>query len=321
MEFEHVGLHCEAPGCGQKDFLPFHCDCCNKKYCLEHRSYTAHNCAAAGIKDIHSVECPICHKSIKFDMSKDVNQEWETHYASGCQPAAVAVKKTCAKKSCHTVIGPSNGYKCLKCSQVVCLSHRNPEDHECRVIPTKSTWLDRVEQSTTKPKAVPAKKPTASSAVKSVDSSNTLKGTAARRMQGNTDTPTASKPPSTTVFALPSAAKTNNAPVVCPFCDYIDSSANAEAELLSHIAINHPDPSSSSGVSAPPPAAARSTTATNKSSQVNPALGREVCPVCSARFMDATDLVIHFESAHPSGPPAGATTTSNTSDNANCQLS
>lgn len=44
MEFNEIGAHCELKNCNQKDFLPFECEFCHKKYCLEHRLPIKHNC-------------------------------------------------------------------------------------------------------------------------------------------------------------------------------------------------------------------------------------------------------------------------------------
>lgn len=44
MEFSDIGAHCELEGCNQKDFLPFECEYCHKKFCLEHRLVAKHNC-------------------------------------------------------------------------------------------------------------------------------------------------------------------------------------------------------------------------------------------------------------------------------------
>lgn len=44
MEFNEIGAHCELKNCNQKDFLPFECEFCHKKFCLEHRLPIKHNC-------------------------------------------------------------------------------------------------------------------------------------------------------------------------------------------------------------------------------------------------------------------------------------
>ncbi|CAM9251154.1 unnamed protein product [Chrysoparadoxa australica] len=44
---EFGAVRCSADGCIILDFLPFQCQACGLTYCLEHRSFTAHNCAKA----------------------------------------------------------------------------------------------------------------------------------------------------------------------------------------------------------------------------------------------------------------------------------
>lgn len=55
-----IGQHCSVDTCQQLDFLPFKCDCCSKVYCLEHRTYAAHQCPAAGTKECTVFVCPLC---------------------------------------------------------------------------------------------------------------------------------------------------------------------------------------------------------------------------------------------------------------------
>ena len=66
MEFDHVGGHCAAEACNQRDFLPFTCSTCKETFCLAHRSALAHNCSGADSRDVTSIDCPICSKSIRM---------------------------------------------------------------------------------------------------------------------------------------------------------------------------------------------------------------------------------------------------------------
>jgi hypothetical protein len=92
-----------------------------------------------------------------------------------------------------------------------------------------------------------------------------------------------------------SEAKINskeNGTLICPFCSF---QTGDPSSLQNHVNTVHPDPVLSDtrihqsvqqqGIS-------------NSGSQQSSALAREVCPVCQARFFEATDLVIHYESAH-----------------------
>ena len=133
MEFldNDVGAVCLV--CGKRDFLPFRCKGCKKMLCLEHRSPALHECAGLNITDATSMDCVICGKSIVHDKNRDVNEVWENHFATECTKVIAQDKKkvVCPVKSCRNILGPSNTFKCHKCSQIVCLSHRNPDYHHC----------------------------------------------------------------------------------------------------------------------------------------------------------------------------------------------
>ena len=136
MEIDNIGQHCAVKSCNRKDFLPFSCDTCKNYYCLDHRTYQSHECIGGISKDMTSLDCPICHKSIKYNRSQDINILWNKHYLNECQTNVSdngQIKKTkrCLEPSCKTILGPSNTFKCPKCLLDICLSHRLPEDHHC----------------------------------------------------------------------------------------------------------------------------------------------------------------------------------------------
>lgn len=152
MELDHtkLGHNCEMAGCHQRDFLPFTCDLCRRKLCLLHRSYNSHSCEGSNSKDMTSIDCPICGKSVKFSQSQSVDAIWDNHYNNSCsrQFSKNEIAKTCYKASCSTVLGLSNSFTCLKCQKVVCLTHRNPEEHDCISLKggmkdSRSCFLDR----------------------------------------------------------------------------------------------------------------------------------------------------------------------------------
>eukprot|EP01031_Cornospumella_fuschlensis_P041148 gene41148-50202_t len=286
MEFEHVGRHCSLPSCGQKDFLPFQCDYCHGTFCLEHRTYHAHGCAGGDSKDMTSIDCPICHKTVKFDKSQDINLIWNEHYNTVCtQKPAPNVKPAakCARGDCRNHLGPSNSWTCTKCLKPVCLTHRLPEDHHC-LADTKpaasaarsnprNNFLDRIEANTKKPASkAPATgtKPGASSAKSVVSSSSNV--------------PTR---PKLEPQATSSSNQASSSILFCPFCNMGIEGADA---LQRHVNNAHPDPTSRPA--SQPPATS---------------LGPEVCPMCSMRFADPVALIQHCEMQHnEAGAPASS---------------
>lgn len=134
MEFTDIGVHCAVQSCNKQDFLPFKCDSCQLSFCLEHRTYMEHGCNGYAQKDVTSIECPICHNSIKFTKSQNADEAWENHFVIDCLNKSKTQENQtirCTCQDCNTVLGPSNTFICPKCHKKVCLSHRFPEDHHC----------------------------------------------------------------------------------------------------------------------------------------------------------------------------------------------
>ena len=204
MELEHTNLghHCEMESCNQRDFLPFTCDLCRKKLCLLHRSYAAHSCDGSNSRDMTSIDCPICGKSVKFSQAQSVDDVWEKHYFNGCSKVLAPIKATkiCFKSTCPTVLGLSNSFRCTKCGHDVCLLHRVPEEHECTSLRGSKNYkenrfntalLDQLESK----KKHPTQNPPSSSRQDKNNSNmnsislgagaNSLKGSAERRMKNN----------------------------------------------------------------------------------------------------------------------------------------
>ena len=122
---------------------------------------------------------------------------WEQHYIHNCSQiiAPTKVAQICHKKTCQTVLGLSNSFKCPKCGCNVCLTHRTPEEHDC---PSNSinkskthgnkpnqTFLDRIE----KEKLNPTQNPTPTQVKKNVDrgvgsysGENSLRGSTKQRI-------------------------------------------------------------------------------------------------------------------------------------------
>jgi len=139
--FSDVGSHCSERYCGQKDFLPFKCDCCLDTFCLDHFRYKSHNCAKAANKDQRVAVCPICQRSFALDnMNEDnVNLLWQQHVESGqCKGRSPRPAK-CPVKGCKETLTTSGSVTCAKCRQKVCLKHRYEDSHDCKPVSAGSS--------------------------------------------------------------------------------------------------------------------------------------------------------------------------------------
>ena len=65
---------CAYPLCSLIDFLPFECDCCSQTFCLEHRTYRAHECEKSASKDTVAIVCPLCQLTLSMRGTDDANQ-------------------------------------------------------------------------------------------------------------------------------------------------------------------------------------------------------------------------------------------------------
>jgi len=224
MEFDYVGQHCQFEGCRQKDFLPFTCNSCMKNLCLAHRSTGAHNCKGTTVKDFTSIDCPICTKTIKFDKSEDPNVVWDDHFIHDCNPQSNEVRPKvqarCARNGCSTSLGLSNSFSCPKCARKVCLSHRIPEEHNCQGV-DRSFFLNNVQA--TNNRVVKQVNTIRNDAKKKVtprssteDSTNTLKGSAHRRMSKADTVATQSVVTQPTIPVLDESI--GSCREVCPLC-------------------------------------------------------------------------------------------------------
>ncbi|PNS14276.1 AN1-type zinc finger protein TMC1 [Sphaceloma murrayae] len=115
-EVEAIGSHCQMAFCHQLDFLPFRCESCQGKYCLDHRSETAHSCSQAGA------------------WAKRRAEQARTDYTPTTKPSVLTHEKQCAEVSCKTLIDTprTQGVQCEKCNRRYCLKHRFEEDHDCK---------------------------------------------------------------------------------------------------------------------------------------------------------------------------------------------
>lgn len=131
--FPTLGAHCAEEYCHQLDFLPFTCDSCSKVYCLEHRSYKAHECSKVNLKDNVVIVCPTCTRTVKKVAGESEAVTLKKHNFDGsCSSAGrPAPKARCPVPRCREELLVLNTYSCRSCGSTVCLKHRYPTDHAC----------------------------------------------------------------------------------------------------------------------------------------------------------------------------------------------
>eukprot|EP00027_Filamoeba_sp_ATCC50430_P008444 CAMPEP_0168561250 /NCGR_PEP_ID=MMETSP0413-20121227/11494_1 /TAXON_ID=136452 /ORGANISM="Filamoeba nolandi, Strain NC-AS-23-1" /LENGTH=190 /DNA_ID=CAMNT_0008592607 /DNA_START=16 /DNA_END=585 /DNA_ORIENTATION=+ len=160
-ELESIGVHCARKDCKQKDFLPFECDACHEKFCLEHRTYEGHNCQKNFTKDTRAIFCPICGQNIPVKPGTDPNTKLNAHIDKGCAPAKTSIpgKFVCQYPNCkQSELMP---VQCKLCKKNFCLKHRMDLDHHC----PKSAAVKRADKKTqpvnnnTTPKPQPKPQP------------------------------------------------------------------------------------------------------------------------------------------------------------------
>ncbi|KAF2223732.1 hypothetical protein BDZ85DRAFT_262092 [Elsinoe ampelina] len=117
-EVEAIGTHCQMSFCHQLDFLPFRCDSCSGKFCLDHRSETAHSCPQAG----------------EWARRRAAQNSTSSGYTPSPKPSVLTHEKQCAELNCKTLIDTPRiqGVQCEKCNRRYCLKHRFEEDHDCK---------------------------------------------------------------------------------------------------------------------------------------------------------------------------------------------
>jgi len=133
MEFD-LGLQCNKKDCKQLDFLPFTCDKCKLKFCLDHRTYKAHECTEHKENTSLYPLCPLCSVPVPVLEGQDANEEMEQHILRGCKPKKLNTNH-CSVKGCRS--GKESlifAVKCNKCNKQHCLRHRSPYDHNCEVL-------------------------------------------------------------------------------------------------------------------------------------------------------------------------------------------
>jgi len=123
MEFS-IGANCSEQSCKLLDFLPFVCDGCRLKYCMDHRSYAAHRCGAE-----KPVTCPRCRTALSGGLLLEVHLARDCGVVSAPAPPRPYGTYRCSKRGCSVV--ELSDIRCAACRKQFCLKHRFESDHDC----------------------------------------------------------------------------------------------------------------------------------------------------------------------------------------------
>lgn len=118
-DVEAIGAHCGYEYCHQLDFLPFKCQSCGGKYCLDHRTEDGHKCANKGL----------------FAQRRRENQLQGSNVPlPSTEKPTLLTSQQCSSPVCKTFVNTSQnlGVHCSTCNRTYCLKHRFPEEHDCK---------------------------------------------------------------------------------------------------------------------------------------------------------------------------------------------
>ncbi|KAK5075909.1 hypothetical protein LTR70_009888 [Exophiala xenobiotica] len=116
-DVEAIGAHCGYEYCHQLDFLPFKCQSCGGKFCLDHRTEDGHRCPKKGA----------------WAQRRRENNTSATTLPTTEKPSLLTSQQ-CSSPVCNTFVNTSQnlGVHCSTCNRTYCLKHRFPEDHDCK---------------------------------------------------------------------------------------------------------------------------------------------------------------------------------------------
>jgi len=127
-----MGEHCTEPSCKLLDYLPMKCDACEKIFCKDHLLYDDHRCDSLHKKNIQVPVCPLCSNPVPVTRGTLPDIAISQHIDQACQ----------IKKKDKVFTNRCNKPKCKKkelikvtcniCNLNFCLTHRHPNDHECK---------------------------------------------------------------------------------------------------------------------------------------------------------------------------------------------
>lgn len=280
--FPDLGKHCSVEDCKLIDFLPFTCDCCDKVFCLEHRSYSKHQCPKGNKHDVTVVICPLCAKGVQLNPEEDPNITWESHVNTDCDPSnyeKVTKKKKCPVRGCRETLTFSNTIKCRDCTVEHCLKHRFGPDHSCPGPKKPDTGFQFMSflNTSTKEDTRRNKAPVSSS---SKWTSTLLKAASSMRASAEAGMTKLGNEFSQAFQTGEASSNNGNATTsngqieACPICHVRFASATS---LVDHVKKTHEKDSTR-------PSVMKTTL--------------DICPRCSRGFRDPVALVEHVEKDH-----------------------
>ena len=116
-DVEAIGAHCGYEYCHQLDFLPFKCQSCGDKFCLDHRTEDGHRCPRKGAWAQRRRENNISAATLPTT-----------------EKPSLLTSQQCSSPACKTFVNTSQnlGVHCSTCNRTYCLKHRFPEEHDCK---------------------------------------------------------------------------------------------------------------------------------------------------------------------------------------------
>ncbi|KAL0316820.1 UNVERIFIED_CONTAM: Zinc finger AN1 and C2H2 domain-containing stress-associated protein 13 [Sesamum radiatum] len=267
-------------------------------YCLEHRSYSRHQCMKANESDVTVVICPLCAKGVRLIPEEDPNITWESHVNVECDPSnydKVTKKRTCPVPGCRGILTFSNTIKCRDCSVDHCLKHRFGPDHNCSG-PKKSEaafqfmgFLNRSRKEELNQAPDASSSSWATSFFKAASSVRASAEAGMARLTPSSVRATAEAGMAGVARLTPSSVRATAEAGMAGVARLTPSSVRATAEAgLARLSIEFNQALGRDGV-------VQSSTV----SHTGNATGQiEVCPQCNLRFSTVGDLVDHVEKVH-----------------------
>eukprot|EP00121_Abeoforma_whisleri_P003550 Awhi_evm1s3188 len=118
-----IGSHCNL--CKRNDYLPFKCDGCNLKFCMDHRRPKEHHCKNPTIINKVAQTCKSCTQILVVPISETGSKEdiMKKHVDSKCQLFIKTKKNTarCQQEKCRKKDHSLFFRRCRNCKHNFCL--------------------------------------------------------------------------------------------------------------------------------------------------------------------------------------------------------